>query len=56
MADSLVLKGVKEVRKQTGSELLRLNPKRGGDTHQIKRWILRSGSVARCCFEPVHNF
>ena len=38
MADSLVLKGVKEVRKQTGSELLRLNPKRGGDTHQIKRW------------------
>ena len=38
MADSLVLKGVKSVRKQTGSELLRLNPKRGGDTHQIKRW------------------
>ena len=38
MADSLVLKGVKDVRKQTGSEFLRLNPPRGGDTFKIKRW------------------
>ena len=38
MADSLVLKGVKDVRKHTGSEMLLMRPKRGGDTHQIKRW------------------
>jgi len=38
MADSLVLKGVKDVRKHTGSEFLRVNPSRGGDTHKIKRW------------------
>ena len=38
MADSLVLKGVKDVRKHKGSEMLLMRPKRGGDTHQIKRW------------------
>ena len=38
MADSLVLKGVKDVRKHTGSEMLLMRPKRGGDVHQIKRW------------------
>ena len=38
MADSLVLKGVKDVRRHSGTELTRVNPKRGGDTHQIRRW------------------
>ena len=38
MADSLVLKGVKDIRKQTGYEMKRLNPKRGGDQFQIARW------------------
>lgn len=38
MADSLVLTGVKQVTKHTGSEMLRVNPKRGGDVHKIKRW------------------
>ena len=38
MADSLVLTGVKQVTDHTGSEMLRVNPKRGGDTHKIKRW------------------
>ena len=44
MADSLVLKGVKDVRKHTGSEMIRLNPRRGGDTHQVKEWW-RAGAV-----------
>nr|BDD47521.1 hypothetical protein 94 [Pelagibacteraceae bacterium] len=40
MADSLVLKGVKDVKKQKGNEFLLVRPKRGGDTHQLKRWWL----------------
>ena len=38
MADSLVLKGVKDVIKHKGSEMLLVQPKRGGNTHRIKRW------------------
>lgn len=38
MADSLVLKGVKDVRKHTGTEMLLLHPLRGGNTHQVKEW------------------
>ena len=38
MADSLVLKGVKDVRKHTGTEMLLTNPRRGGNTHQVKEW------------------
>lgn len=38
MADSLVLKGVKDVRKHTGTEMLLVNPRRGGNTHQVKEW------------------
>ena len=38
MADSLVLTGVKDVKKHTGSEMLLRRPKRGGDTHMIKEW------------------
>jgi len=38
MADSLVLKGAKDVKKQKGNELLLTRPKRGGDFHQIKKW------------------
>ena len=38
MADSLVLTGVKDVKKHTGSEMLLTRPKRGGDTHMIKEW------------------
>ena len=36
MADSLVLTGVKDVKKHTGTEMLLTRPKRGGDTHSIK--------------------
>lgn len=44
MADSLVLTGVKDIKKHSGTEMLRLNPKRGGDTHQIKRWWIAGGN------------
>ena len=38
MADSLILKGVKDVRRHTGDEMKLVNPKRGGNVHQLKRW------------------
>ena len=38
MADSLVLTGVKDVKKHTGTEMLLTLPKRGGDTHSLKEW------------------
>jgi hypothetical protein len=38
MADSLVLTGVKGVKKHTGTEMLLTRPKRGGDTHSLKEW------------------
>jgi len=38
MADSLVLTGVKDVKKHTGTEMLLTRPKRGGDAHQLKEW------------------
>lgn len=44
MSDSLVLTGVKDVRKHTGTEMLRLNPKKGGDTFQLKRWWVEGGA------------
>ena len=44
MSDSLVLTGVKDIKNQTGTEMLRLNPKRGGDTFQLKRWWTTGGN------------
>ena len=40
MADSLVLTGVKDIKKHTGTpkEMLLTRPKRGGDTHAIREW------------------
>ena len=38
MSDSLVLKGLKDVRKHTGSEMLLCNPKRGGNSYPVKKW------------------
>ena len=38
MADSLVLTGVKDVKKHTGDEMLLTRPKRGGDSHPVKEW------------------
>ena len=44
MASSLVLTGVKDIKKNTGTEMLRLNPKRGGDVFKLKRWWLVGGN------------
>lgn len=38
MSDSLVLKGLKDVRKHKGSEMLLCRPKRGGDSYPVKKW------------------
>lgn len=43
MADSLILKGVKDVCNQTGSDFLLRRPKGGGDQWQIKRWWVNGG-------------
>ena len=43
MADSLVLTGVKDIKKHTGTEMVRRSPKRGGDTFQLKRWWVEGG-------------
>ena len=44
MADSLVLTGVKGVKKHAGSELRLTRPKRGGDTHSVKKWWCGAGA------------
>jgi hypothetical protein len=46
MADSLVLAGVKDVKKHTGTEMLLTRPKRGGDTHALKEWW--RGGAGKC--------
>jgi hypothetical protein len=38
MADSLVLTGVKDIKKHAGDEMLLTHPERGGDTHLVKEW------------------
>ena len=50
MADSLVLTGVKDVKKHTGTEMLLTRPKRGGDTHSLKEWW-KGGGVSTCYVE-----
>jgi len=44
MSDSLVLKGLKDVRKHTGSEMLLMNPKRGGNSYPVKKWWAANAS------------
>ena len=50
MADSLVLTGVKDVKKHTGTEMLLTRPKRGGDTHSVKEWW-KGGGASTCYAE-----
>ena len=38
MADSLLLKGVKDVREHTGSEMVYMSNPRGGDTYKFPKW------------------
>jgi hypothetical protein len=47
MADSLVLTGVKDIKKHTGTEMLLTRPKHGGDTHHLKEWW-KTGGVSTC--------
>jgi len=49
MADSLVLTGVKDVKKHTGTEMLLTRPKRGGDTHSLKEWWKAGGKCYTDC-------
>ena len=44
MADSLVLTGKKTVTKHTGTEMVRLDDKRGGNTWQLPRWWVIGGN------------
>ena len=48
MADSLVLKGVKDVRKHTGTEMQLVIPRRGGNTHQIRQWWRNGVNTPYC--------
>ena len=43
MADSLILTGVKDIKKHTGTEMVRLNPKGGGDSFKLSRWWVEGG-------------
>ena len=54
MADSLLLTGVKDVRKHTGTEMVRRNPTGGGDTFLLKRWWVGNG--VSTCYEPCTIF
>lgn len=54
MADSLLLTGVKDVRKHTGTEMVRRNPTGGGDVFMLKRWWV--GSTTNTCYEPCTVF
>ena len=45
MADSLVLTGVRQVTKQTGTEMTRIDAKRGGNTHMLPRWWSKGNGV-----------
>ena len=49
MADSLTLRGVKEVQNHTGSEMFLITPTRGGDTHLVKQWWTAGNAVYVNC-------
>ena len=50
MADSLVLTGTRQVTKHTGTEMLRTDAKRGGNTWQLPRWWVKgNGTVYVSC-------
>jgi len=46
MADSLFLKGVKDIQNHTGSEMMLAIPSRGGNTHPIRRWYADGNPAA----------
>ncbi len=46
MADSLVLTGVRDIKKHTGTEMVLRHPPRGGNTWQLKQWWNYGSSAA----------
>ena len=59
MADSLTFKCGKSVTKHTGSEMLLVRPKRGGDLHQVKQWWglkHRAVYIAAAVFKVTADF
>ena len=55
MADSLILKGVKDVRKHRGSDLLLRRPKGGGDQWKLKRWWINGQVSTQYCSATVFD-
>ena len=47
MADSLILTGVKHVKKHTGTEMQLRTPRGGGDSHRIKKWWAETANNAQ---------
>ena len=44
MADSLVLTGTRQVTKHTGTEMTRVDARRGGNTWNLPRWWTKKGN------------
>lgn len=55
MADSLILKGVKDVRKHKGSDLLLRRPKGGGDQWKLKKWWINGQISTQYCSASVFD-
>ena len=55
MADSLILKGVKDVRKHKGTDLLLRRPKGGGDQWKLKRWWINGQVSTQYCSATVFD-
>ena len=55
MADSLILKGVKDVRKHKGTDLLLRRPKGGGDQWKLKRWWINGQVSTQYCTATVFD-
>jgi len=54
MAESLTLHGAKDIKRHIGgTDITRMNPKRGGDTHMIRRWW---GGAGAAIYEPCVLF
>ena len=55
MADSLVLKGARDVTKKVGTGMVLLNPKSGGNTHRFPEWWNKKQRVqyAECAIFKV---
>ena len=46
MADSLVLKGYRDVKKHAGSEMQIVSPPRGGQKYPVKKWWANKGTAS----------